>query len=129
MGGRGASSGMGATAQYSAKSKGYKTPYERRYYGQVTSTEAGQLYKAYKNGKINVLPETVSMLYKEKDADFRFMSERYSQDHVFYDTVSRATHSLLNDDFKTAEKLYGEIEKDQIRLAGKKSPYYKYKKR
>lgn len=118
MGGRGNTSGI-------QKNRIKFSPHT---YGQITKMEAGQLYKAVKNDKVKALPETVSMLYDEANKMIKFASERYSQDFRFYDRVSKLTEHLLNEDYKSAQKIITEIEKDMIKRAGKKSKYYKYKK-
>ena len=120
MGGRGANSSKGSAATY----EDY-TPYKR---GQITNFEAGTIYRANKEGHIKVLPETTRLLYAEKDAYIRYATERYNQDARFYDRIYRATSAIQNSDFKRAQKLLTDVEKDFIKRASKKSPFYKYKK-
>ncbi len=103
--------------------------YKMRTRGQITRYEAGVLYKAVKNGDIKALPETTSMMYDESDAYIRFARERYSQDGLFYDRVENLTEHLINNEYKQAQKIVNEIEKDKIERAGKKSRYYKYRKK
>lgn len=119
MGGRGGSSGLSPN----------RTTYEMRTRGQITKYEAGQLYKAVKNKDIKALPETTSVFYDQSDLSIRFARERYSQDYRFYDRVEKLTEHLINNEYKQAQKIVNEIEKDMIKRAGKKSRYYKYKKK
>lgn len=127
-GGRGASGGsVSASGAYSAASENYTVDYEANRRGQITKTDAGQVYKAVKNGDIEAKPELVKDLYNQVNADYRFASERYTQDYKYYDQVEMLTHSLLNSDYSTAQMLVNEIERDNIQKAGKKSPWYKYK--
>jgi hypothetical protein len=96
--------------------------------GQISKTDAGQLYKANKNGDVNAKPELVSELYDQTSEPLRFATSRYQQDSAYYDNVSHLTHSLLNKDYKTAQALIDNIEADNIKRAGKKSRWYKYQK-
>lgn len=114
MGGRGGSSSI--------------VQYKPLHRGQITKYEAGILYKAAKNGDITPMRETTSLLYNEADKSIRFANERYHQNYLFYDRVEDLTRNILNKNFKKAQKIIESIEKDEIRLAGKRSPYYKYKK-
>ena len=86
------------------------------------------MYKSVKNGDVKALPETTRLFYNESDAYIRFASERYSQDHLFYDRSDNLTTHLMNKDYKKAQKVINDIESDLISRAGKKSPYYKYQK-
>lgn len=114
MGGRGSSSNINT--------------YKPKTYGQITRYEAGQLYKAVKNGNVTAYPETVSTLYDQTELYIRYASERYSQDYRFYDNVYRMTENLINGRYQKAQKIINEIEADLIKRAGKKSKFYKYKK-
>ena len=116
MGGRGSSSQL---------NKKTFSPYK---YGQITRYEAGQLYKAVKNGNVHAYPETISKLYDESEQSLRFARERYSQDHIFYDNVINLTNQLINNNYKNAQRIIDEIQEDLIKRAGKKSRFYKYKK-
>ena len=118
MGGRGASSGR------SKPSANYE-PYKR---GQITKYEAGAIYRASKEGKINVKPEMTKMLYAEVDANIRFALERYQRDGIFYDRIYDATRNILDGNYKKAQKELNAVEEQQIKYAGKKSIWYKYKK-
>lgn len=118
MGGRGTASGLNK----------HFHEFEPTKYGQITRYEAGQLYKAVKNGKINAYPETISMLYEESERSIRFASERYSQDHRFYDNIYEMTRYLINSDYKKSQKIINEIQNDLVKRSGKKSRFYKYKK-
>ena len=82
------------------------TVYKR---GQITKYEAGVVYRAYKNNEINCLPEFTKWLYDETNAYIGTAIQRYNQDAITYDRVY-------------------EIQDRFIRLCGKKSPFYKYKK-
>lgn len=108
-----------------ASEDGYTNTYNR-INGQVTRVEAGQLYKAVKNGDVVALPETTKMLYDNVNLNIRFASQRYNQDGLYYDRISHMTRALLNSDFKTAQALVNIIENDRIKRATRKSPYYKY---
>ena len=54
--------------------------------------------------------------------------QRYNQDAITYDRVYEITRSILAKDFDKANELINEIQDRFIRLCGKKSPFYKYKK-
>lgn len=129
MGGRGGSGGkaMSASSAYAKASKRYTQDYEMRTRGQITRREAGIIYKANKNGDISVKPEMIKELYNGTDAYIRYAMQRYTQDHIYYDNIERACHSLVNNDYRTAQKILNEIENDNIKRAGKKSIWYKYR--
>ena len=116
---------MGGRSSASGK---IKQKYESRVRGQISKMQAGLLYKSVKNGDVKALPETTRLFYNESDAYIRFASERYSQDHLFYDRSDNLTTHLMNKDYRKAQKVINDIESDLIRRAGKKSAYYKYKK-
>ncbi len=118
MGGRGASSGR------SKPSINYE-PYKR---GQITKYEAGVIYRASKEGKINIKPEMAKMLYGEVDLYIRFAFERYHRDGIFYDRIYDATRNILDGNYKKAQKELNAIEEEQIKYASKKSIWYKYQK-
>ncbi len=123
MGGRGSSSGVGNRGKMTEAAKKYQ-PYA---YGQISRYEAGVVYKAAKNGDISVKPETTQELYNATERHVRYSSERYSQDHLYYDRIYSATRSILNNDFKSARKTLREWEEDNIRRSTKKSKWYKYR--
>ena len=123
MGGRGGSSGFSASGGKMTEAARNYEPYAR---GQITRTEAGVIYKAAKNGDIEVKPETTQELYKATESYIRFSSERYAQDYIYYDRIYSATRSILNNDFATAQKELKAWEEDNIKRAGKKSRWYKY---
>ena len=123
MGGRGSSSGAGGEAQMTEAAKSYQ-PHA---YGQISRFEAGVVYKAAKNGDIDVRPETTQELYKATESYIRYSSARYSQDHLYYDRIYNATRSILNNDFKAAQKALKDWEEDNISRATKKSRWYKYR--
>lgn len=120
---------MSASDMYAKASKDYTVDYEPYKRGQISKTDAGQLYKAVKNGDVDAKPELTRQLYNETEEQIRFANERYTRDHIYYDDVEKLTHSLLNKDYKTAQALVNKIEDRQIELASKKSKWYKYKKR
>ena len=101
------------------------TVYKR---GQITKYEAGVVYRAYKNNEINCLPEFTKWLYDETNAYIGTARQRYNQDAITYDRVYEITRSILAKDFEKANELIKEIQDRFIRLCGKKSPFYKYKK-
>lgn len=105
--------------------KNYK-PYK---YGQVTKYEAGTIYRNVKNGNLVVKPEMTQMLYSDTDSYIRFADERYRQDRVYYDRVYTATALSLDGNYKTAQLVLNDLEKRLIKNAGKKSIWYKYKKK
>ena len=77
--------------------------------GQISRTDAGQIYKASKNGNIDVSKEFISELYDQTKLNWRGATSRYSGlDTIYYDDVYRATHALLNNDYKTAQALINE---------------------
>ena len=116
---------MGGSSSASGKAK---QVYESRVRGQISKMQAGILYKNNKAGNVNALPETNRLFYNESDANIRFAASRYSQDYRFYDRADKLTTHLLNNDYKKAQKVINDIESDLISRAGKKSPYYKYRK-
>ena len=124
MGGRGSSSGISAGGGKMTEAARSYEPYAR---GQITRTEAGIIYKAARNGDIDVKPETTQELYKATESYIRFSSERYSQDYLYYDRIYSATRSILNNDFATAQKTLNAWEDDNIKRSTKKSIWHKYK--
>ena len=124
MGGRGGSSGISAGGGKMTEAARNYEPYAR---GQITRTEAGIIYKAARNGDIDVKPETTQDLYKATESYIRFSSERYSQDHLYYDRIYSATRSILNNDFAAAQKTLKAWEDDNIKRSTKKSRWHKYK--
>ena len=123
MGGRGGSSGIYAGGGKMTEAARNYEPYAR---GQITKTEAGIIYKAARNGDIDVKPETTQELYKATENYIRYSSQRYSQDYPYYDRIYSATRSILNNDFKEAQKTLKAWEEDNIKRATKKSRWYKY---
>lgn len=99
-------------------------PYAR---GQISKVDAGQLYKAVKNGHAKALPETIKLMYDSAKSYIGTAGERYRSDPGFYDDVSRMTKALLNGDYEVAQFFINRVETDCIARAGKKSPYYKYR--
>ncbi len=102
------------------------TPYRR---GQITKRDAGIFYKAYKNDKINALPETSRMLYNQADLLIKFARQRYNRDHTFYDRIEDLMKALVNEKYSDAQNIVDEIEEDLIKRSGQKSLFYKYKQR
>ena len=123
MGGRGANSGS-IVKSMTDEAMNY-VPYAK---GQISKFEAGVIYKAFKNGDVEVLPETISRLYNDTKDYIRFASDRYSQDYLYYDRIYGATKSILNKDFKDAQENLKDWEEDMIKYATKKSSFYKYQK-
>ena len=119
---------------YSDASKNYTEEYEPMRLGVVTKREAGIVYKAVKNENVQALPEMKKMLYDEADrASYKLSSralsnESYNQASYWYDKVYDLCHSLVNNDYKTAQALINDLEYDGISSAGKKSRWYKYRK-
>ena len=124
MGGRGGSSGIIATGGGTSEAARNYKPYAR---GQITRTEAGIIYKAARNGDIDVKSETTQELYKATESSVRFSSQRYSQDHLYYDRIYSATRLILNNDFAAAQKTLKAWEEENIKRATKKSRWHKYK--
>ncbi len=94
-----------ATAAYDEASKSYTVSYTPFARGQISKTDAGQVYKAAKNNNIDVPKEFISYLYDETKRDWRGAGQRYSgMGYLFYDRIYNATHALLNNDFSTAQK-------------------------
>lgn len=118
--------GASARKMYLANSQNYTVPYEPYARGQISKTDAGQLYKAVKNGDVVAKPELVSEFYDATNAYVGTASARYTQDPIYYDNVQFLTHSLLNKDYSTAQKFINEIQSDNISRASKKSKWYKY---
>ena len=118
MGGRGASSGR------SKPSINYE-PYKR---GQITKYEAGVIYRASKDNKIKIRPETTKELYNEVDLNLKYATERYQRDGRYYDDVYRITSAIKSEDYKKAQNLIDDWEKERIKRASKKSIWYKYQK-
>lgn len=107
----------------------YNVPFDNQWYGSVSKVTAGQVYKAYKNGNIEVLRETINSLYDEANdhSPYGIKYQRYHQNPGYYDILTILTQALLNQDYKSAQHLINQIEYEQIRLSGSKSSYYKYK--
>lgn len=116
--------GKGGIKRMTEAARNYR-PYQ---HGQITKTEAGTIYRAYKDGGIEVKPETVKELYDATNSYIRFANERYNQDYLYYDRVYTATKAILNNDFKTAQKEIQRWEQDNIERSSKKSKWYKYRK-
>lgn len=95
-------------------------------YGQITKFEAGTIYRAMKQGDIEVLPETTKTLYDRVNYDIRLANERYNQDHLSYDLIYKATEAILNNNKEEAQSLLKNWEEREIKAAGKKSPFHKY---
>ena len=95
-------------------------------YGQVTKFEAGVFYRNMKQGNIEVLPETISMMYDEKDRGLYLADERYHQDHLFYDRIYNAVELMLEDNHVDAQIQINDLQANMIARAGKKSRFYKY---
>ena len=108
---------------------GYTVEWDNPYRGSVSRVTAGQVYKASKNGDIQTLPETISMLYDAANdkSSLAVKMQSYTRDANFYDGLTNLTRALLNNDYKTAQRLINYIEHDSIKRAGKKSSYYKYR--
>lgn len=121
------SSGRSANETYYESSKSYTVDYQPYARGQISKTDAGQLYKAVKNDAVVAKPELVSELYDGAQKPIRMSSERYAQDSRYYDNVYHLTHALLNNDYGTAQLIINSIEKDNIQRASKQSRWYKYK--
>lgn len=102
------------------------TNYTTYKYGQITKMEAGTIYRAMKEGKIEVLPETTKTLYDMVKENIRYADERYSRDHIQYDRIYKAVEAILSGDYATAQENLKAWEEEQIRLAGKKSIFRKY---
>ena len=101
----GQASTKAAVEAYDTASKNYDVDYTPFARGQISKTDAGQVYKAVKNNDIDVPKEFVSYLYDETKRDWRNAAQRYSgMEYLFYDNIYHATHALLNKDFKTAQK-------------------------
>jgi hypothetical protein len=109
----------------------YKVDYENEYRGTVSYTTAGQVYKANKNGNIEVLPETISMLYDDANdrSPMAVKRNKYSQNwYWYYDPLDKLTNALLNKDYNVAQILINRLEYHLISHAGKKSRFFKYQK-
>lgn len=121
MGGRGA-----AGHKKTEAAKNYQ-PYK---YGVITKTEAGTIYRAVKAGDIKAKPETTKELYgiAETYQYLPIAQQSYSQDHLYYDRIYKATEAILNNDYKTAQKEITNWEEYNIMRASKKSKWYKYQK-
>lgn len=109
-GGNWLSQSIAAGEAYEVAKQNYSEDYVPWMRGQVSRIDAGQVYKAAKNGDIKVSPETISTLYNETKYDWRGAIQRYSSDYIFYDDIYHTTHALLNKDYKTAQKLIKAIE-------------------
>lgn len=96
--------------------------------GKFTKFEAGVIYRAVKENKITVLPETIKTLYDSANQSFGYYSECYSQDHDYYDRIYLATEYILNEEYKKAQYELNVWQDECIRLSGKKSIFFKYKK-
>ena len=95
--------------------------------GKITRFEAGVIYRALKENKIIVLPETIKTLYNEASSTFGYYSDRYAQDTAYYDEIYNATRAILDEEYDQAQKLLKIWEEDMIELSTQKSIFFKYK--
>lgn len=102
--------------------------YEPYILGKITKFEAGVIYKAMKENKLEVLPETIKLLYDEASCTFGYYSERYSQDRLYYDCIYSATKYILEENYKDAQKKMKLWEQNMIDLSTQKSSFFKYRK-
>lgn len=142
MGGRGGSSGIKdsfpsvseAFGKYNSgankdgwtdRARAY-SPYMKGFYSKY---EAGVIYRAVKEGKLNVKPETTQTLYKDAE-HFDWISNRdaYQQNWSSYENMYSAVRAVLNNDYKSAQVLITDWENDKIKYSTPKSKWYKYKK-
>lgn len=98
-------------------------------YGQITRREAGTIYRAMKEEKIKVLPETIKSLYDQTESYIRFARERYNQDYLSYDRIYNVTALIQAGEYEAAQEILEKWEADRIKRAGKKSIFYKYQKK
>jgi hypothetical protein len=78
--------------------------YYRYTYGQVSRFEAGVIYKAMKQGAIKISKKAVNALYSQCDKMYRFASERYHQNHNYYDGIIAAVKAILIGEYAYAQK-------------------------
>ena len=102
------------------------TEYKVYAFGQITKFEAGVIYRAMKENKINVLKETTTTLYDDAKAYPAYAAERYSKDHSYYDSIYNAVKNILAGDYEKAQQILADWEQEQIKMAGKRSLFYKY---
>ena len=91
----------------------YNAAYEAhrpRVFGQITRFEAGVIYKAMKQGLVNITKQAVSRLYNECDKMFMYASERYDQNHVYYDAVNLTVGAILTGNYGLAQKQIARFE-------------------
>ncbi len=94
--------------------------------GKITKFEAGVIYRAFKENKIIVLPETIKTLYDEASIPFAYYSERYSRNHDYFNRIYKATEYILNNECEKAQYELKKWEEEEISLSGKRSIFYKY---
>lgn len=104
---------------------------KKRSFGYVKRSYANALYRAYKTGNVEVLPETIQLLYNEAHNDelkSRLMAQNdYCRYGDFYDTIHKLTCALINSDYENSQKIINHLEYDFISRSGKKSSFFKYK--
>lgn len=96
--------------------------------GKITKFEASTIYRAMKEGKIKVLPETISRLYDDAGSyvDPRIAKSNYQQDYLYYDRIYSATAYILEGEIEMAQEELILWEENEIKYATKKSSFYKY---
>ena len=104
--------------------------YEPRAYGKITKFEAGCFYRSMKEGSIEVLPELIKRMYDEANEPWMAwqIKESYQQNSLYYDRIYDATRAILDGDFSKAQEEISNIQNSLIKLAGKKSSFYHYRK-
>ena len=98
----------------------------KKTYGVVTKFDAGVVYRAMKEASVTILKETTSNLYNKVNDSYTLAASRYAQNNQDYDQIGRIVEAILSKDFTEAQEIINKYEARQIKLAGKKSPYFKY---
>lgn len=101
--------------------------YEMRTQGQITKFEAGVFYKSWKGGNVEAYPELAKTLYNAAESYIGHARDRYNQDRIFYDRVSRMVGAILEADYETAQQEIDYIQQDFIEYSTNKSIWAKYK--
>ena len=100
--------------------------------GYVSKLTASLVYKASKEGRIEVLPELTKHLYdaveREAHSSRGVALQRYNSAFNYYDNLNNLTLYLLDKDYREAQKLVDRVQDYLIQRASKKSPFFKYQK-
>lgn len=100
--------------------------------GCVSKLTASLVYKASKEGRIDVLPEFIHHLYdaveREAHSSKGVALQRYNSAFNYYDTLNNLTLAILAKNYREAQRFVDSVQDYLIKRASKKSPFFKYQK-